>query len=227
MSGVRVVWSSEWSVHLVPEVPDAGAVNRVHRALRGGIPGVVESTPGAGAVRVAIEPGSDAESVVSGVVRAVEAALAGPGGAEEDGGREVVVPVCYDEPFGPDLDAIAGAAGMTRERAAAAHARAAYTVRFLGFSPGFAYMDGLPGALRAPRLDSPRTRVRAGSVGIAGGRTGIYPRATPGGWRLIGATPLRVFDPGRDGASLFRAGDRVRFRAISRDEFEAMSAGAG
>lgn len=223
VGGVRVIWASEWSVRLIPG--DAGAVARVHRALRGGVPGVLEATPGAGTVRVSIDRGADPEAVVGRAVRAAEAALGG-GGTGADA-RTVEIPVCYDEAFGPDLGGIADGAGVSREEAAAAHAGSSYRVRFLGFAPGFAYMDGLPDALRSPRLGEPRTRVRAGSVGIAGSRTGIYPFETPGGWRLIGATPLRVFDPGRAEASLLRVGDRVAFRAVSRDEFEALASGGG
>ncbi|MCC5822291.1 MAG: 5-oxoprolinase subunit PxpB [Phycisphaerales bacterium] len=228
MDEVQVIWSSERSVHVVVRGEgNADGIGRVCEALRQrGLSGATDITPGAGSVRIALElGGADPEGVAAEVLRLARAAVDDGDGPGRVDGREVVVPVCYDGAFGPDLAGIADAAGMSREQAAAAHADGSYTVRFLGFTPGFAYMDGLPDALHAARLESPRTRVRAGSVGIAGGRTGIYPRATPGGWRIIGATPLVVFDAERAEPSVFRAGDRVRFRAISRAEFDAIASG--
>jgi len=102
------------------------------------------------------------------------------------------------------------------------HTSATYRVCFLGFTAGFAYLGGLPEALNAPRLATPRRAVAAGSVGIAGSQTGIYPAETPGGWRLIGRTPLRMFDPQAQPPTRVQAGDRVRFVAIDRAEFEQL-----
>jgi KipI family sensor histidine kinase inhibitor len=139
--------------------------------------------------------------------------------------RRVEIPVCYGGEYGPDLDAVARLHQITPERVAELHSSPVYSVYFLGFAPGFAYLGGLPDEIATPRLDTPRARVPAGSVGIAGTQTGIYPFATPGGWRLIGRTPLRMFDPGRGPRmSLLEMGDQVRFVPIGADRFAAMDA---
>jgi KipI family sensor histidine kinase inhibitor len=122
--------------------------------------------------------------------------------------RMVEIPVRYD---GPDLRDVAELCGITEREVVAQHAGADYIVYFVGFVPGFAYLGGLPKSLEAPRLASPRKRVAAGSVGIAGNQTGVYPIETPGGWRLIGRTETKMFD----GRSLLEAGDHVRFVALS------------
>jgi allophanate hydrolase subunit 2 len=115
---------------------------------------------------------------------------------------------------GEDLADVAAAAGLSAGELVAAYVAAEYRVAFLGFSPGFPYLTGLPERLRTPRLATPRVRVPAGSVAIGGSWTGVYPSATPGGWRLIGRTPVRIFDPRRSPTALFAAGDRVRFVAV-------------
>jgi len=133
--------------------------------------------------------------------------------------REVEIPVCYGGEFGGDLAEVADMHGITPAQVAARHSSAAYTVDFLGFAPGFGYLSGLPGELATPRLPVPRRSVPAGSVGIAGDQTGVYPFATAGGWRLIGRTPVAMFRPDREPMSLLSIGDRVRFRPISAEEF--------
>jgi inhibitor of KinA len=131
----------------------------------------------------------------------------------------VKIPVCYGGEYGPDLEDVAELHGMTAERAIELHVSATYTVYFLGFVPGFAYLGELPTTLATPRLPTPRKIVPPGSVGIAGNQTGVYPVATPGGWRLLGRTPAVMFQPERSEMSLLSIGDRVRFVAISREEF--------
>jgi len=133
--------------------------------------------------------------------------------------RLVEIPVCYGGEFGPDLAQVAELHNLTTEQAIGAHASATYPVCFLGFAPGFAYLGGLPDALATPRLGTLRRRVPAGSVGIAGHQTGVYPFATPGGWRLIGRTPLEMFRAERPGMCLLAIGDRVCFTPISREWF--------
>lgn len=132
----------------------------------------------------------------------------------------VDVPVCYGGDCGPDLADVAAFAGCTEGEVIERHTAALYRVYLLGFVPGFAYMAEVDPRIAAPRRATPRTAVRAGSVGIAGGQTGIYPSVTPGGWNIVGRTPVRPFDPDRDPPFLFRAGDRVRFRPIGRDELD-------
>jgi KipI family sensor histidine kinase inhibitor len=135
----------------------------------------------------------------------------------------IEIPVCYDPEFAPDLTNVAQHLGLEPEQVAALHAAGEYRVYFLGFSPGFAYLGGVSQALQVPRLATPRTHVKAGSVGLAGEQTGIYPNDSPGGWQLIGRTPQRMFDPSQNPASRLLPGDRVRFRRITRVEFEQLS----
>ncbi len=137
-------------------------------------------------------------------------------------GRELKIPTCYGGEFGPDLDEVAALHGITPAQAIELHASVTYIVYFLGFVPGFAYLGELPEALATPRLDAPRRSTPAGSVGIAGNQTGVYPFATPGGWRIIGRTPIAMFRPDRKAMSFFSIGDRVRFTAISAARFAAM-----
>lgn len=135
--------------------------------------------------------------------------------------REIDIPVCYGGVLGPDLADVARHAGFTQEEAIRAHAGATYHVAFVGFAPGFAYLTGMPPHLTIPRLATPRTSVPAGSVAIGGGQTGIYSLATPGGWRIIGRTPLRTFRPEIDPPTPFEIGDAVRFNRISPEDFAA------
>jgi inhibitor of KinA len=136
--------------------------------------------------------------------------------------RTVEIPVCYDAEFGLDLGDVAAHNNMSIEEIIRQHSSAEYLVYFLGFSPGFAYMGGLPEALRTPRLATPRPRVAAGSVGIAGEQTGIYPIDSAGGWRLIGRTPMRMFDARANPPTRLQPGDVVRFRPIPRSSFEEL-----
>jgi KipI family sensor histidine kinase inhibitor len=128
--------------------------------------------------------------------------------------RTVEIPVSYGGECGPDLDDVAQHGGLTSARVVELHASASYVVYFLGFSPGFPYLGGLPAELATPRLEAPRRRVPAGSVAIGGVQTGIYPMESPGGWRIIGRTKLRLFDPKADPPALLRMGDYVRFTPI-------------
>jgi KipI family sensor histidine kinase inhibitor len=133
--------------------------------------------------------------------------------------RLVEIPVCYGGEFGPDLKDVAELRAMTMKRAIELHASTLYIVYFLGFVPGFAYLGEVAGELVTPRLATPRRSVPAGSVGIAGRQTGVYPVATPGGWRLLGRTPVAMFRPDRAEMSLLTIGDRVRFVPISPERF--------
>jgi inhibitor of KinA len=135
---------------------------------------------------------------------------------------ELQIPTCYGGEFGPDLDEVAHLHGMTPAQVVKLHSSVAYVVYFLGFVPGFAYLGVLPRRLATPRLPTPRRSTPPGSVGIADNQTGVYPFATPGGWRLIGRTPLAMFDPKREDMSLLRIGDRVRFTPISSERFRAL-----
>ncbi len=136
--------------------------------------------------------------------------------------RVVTVPVCYHYSLAPDLRFVANHAALSEEALARAHASPEYLVYFLGFSPGFPYMGGLPLELETPRLQTPRTAVPAGSVAIGGKQTGIYPTSSPGGWRIIGRTPLQLFDPTRNPPALLEMGDLVRFQPIPLDEYDRL-----
>ncbi|MGU3778203.1 5-oxoprolinase subunit PxpB [Burkholderia metallica] len=136
---------------------------------------------------------------------------------EHADGREVEIPVEYGGAAGPDLPAVAAHTGLSADEVVARHAAGAYVVFFVGFQPGFAYLGGLDAALHTPRRAAPRLEVPAGSVGIGGAQTGIYPATSPGGWQLIGCTSHVLFDPARPQPTLLQPGDRVRFTIAGVD----------
>lgn len=134
--------------------------------------------------------------------------------------RIVEIPVCYEREHALDLDEVARHAGLSLADVVRLHSAADYVVACVGFTPGFPFFTGLPVELVTPRRQTPRTAIPAGSVAIGGAQTGIYPMRSPGGWNVIGRTPLRLFDAEADSPSLLRAGDRVRFRQITGEQFE-------
>ncbi len=135
----------------------------------------------------------------------------------------VEIPVCYGGEFGPDLGHVASHNGLTEAQVIELHSAPCYPIYMLGFTPGFPFLGGLSEKLHTPRLDSPRTSVAAGSVGIANNQTGIYPIQSPGGWQLIGRTPLRLFDPGRKEPFLLKAGGFLQFKPVSAEAFNQMA----
>jgi inhibitor of KinA len=146
--------------------------------------------------------------------------LARLGQAELPPARRLEIPVCYGGEFGEDLDEVAALHGMSAARVIELHTSVTYLVYFLGFVPGFAYLGELPEALATPRLAVPRKALPPGSVGIAGNQTGVYPFSTPGGWRLIGRTPMPMFRPDRIDMSVLSLGDHVRFVSVPGNRFE-------
>lgn len=130
-----------------------------------------------------------------------------------------LIPVCYGGEFGPDLKDVAEFADLSEAEVVKEHTSKSYLIYFLGFLPGFAYMGSVDQNIAMPRLDQPRLEIPAGSVGIAGAQTGFYPVASPGGWRIIGQTPLQLYDE-KNPESFYHAGDSVRFFAVDQDEFE-------
>lgn len=144
------------------------------------------------------------------------------GASEAIDARLIKIPVCYGTDFGPDLDFVASQASVTPDEVIAIHKEPDYLVYMIGFAPGFPYMGGMSERIAIGRRDSPRQKIPAGSVGIAGKQTGIYSIESPGGWQLIGRTPVRLFRPEDDEPSLLRAGDRVRFISIDPDEYEKL-----
>lgn len=192
------------------EVGTLDEVDAVRAALaaaveRGALPDLVELVPAARTVLASVTPGADLGALWDVLATAD---LSRPGRRST---REVRIPVRYD---GPDLELVAATAGMAVADIVALHVNAEYSVAFTGFAPGFGYLVGLPEPLVQARLDQPRTKVPPGSVGIAGEFTGVYPRSSPGGWRLIGRTELSLFDPHRDPPALLVPGSRVRFEAV-------------
>ena len=135
--------------------------------------------------------------------------------------RTVLLPTLYGGDYGTDLDFVAENAGMPADEVVRTHSGVDYPVYMMGFTPGFPYLGGMPDALATPRLSAPRTSIPAGSVGIAESQTGVYPVESPGGWRLIGRTPLDLFDARRDPPALLAAGDKVRFVPLANEtEFQ-------
>ena len=148
--------------------------------------------------------------------------LAGEESSQYDrAANTVTIPVCYDIEFAPDLQEVANLAKIPAHEVIRLLSSVTYRVHFLGFTPGFAYLGGLPETLHAPRLATPRKHVPAGSVAIAGSQAGMYPVDSPGGWRLIGRTPVPIFDPGATQPTVLKPGDLVEFREIDRATFDA------
>ncbi len=135
----------------------------------------------------------------------------------------VVIPVCYGGDFGPDIDFVAQHNGLSIEEVVKIHTSNPYQVYMIGFTPGFPYLGGMSEKIATPRLDKPRIKIPAGSVGIAGSQTGFYPMESPGGWRLIGRTPIKAFDPQAENPFLFNAGQYLQFKAITEEEYQEIS----
>jgi len=154
------------------------------------------------------------------------AELTADAGEATTAGRRWMIPVCYGGDHGEDLEWVARTHGMTPEDVIDLHARAVYRVYMIGFTPGFAYLGGLPEALHTPRRETPRTRVPAGSVAIGGQQAAVFSVAAPSGWHMLGRTPVRTFDLRRADPFLVGPGDRIRFSPISADRFDALAARA-
>jgi KipI family sensor histidine kinase inhibitor len=184
------------------------------------IPGVAAAVPGLESLLVEW----DALTTDAGTVRAaLERRLAEPFPPVVDA-RLRTIPVVYGGEMGPDLADVAALTGLSEADVIARHASSDLRVLSGGFAPGFAYLGELPMELRVPRLDTPRTRTPAGSVALAGAMSGIYPAALPGGWRLIGRTPITLFDPRRNPPAYLLPGDRVRFAPIDADGWDELAA---
>ncbi len=172
--------------------------------------GYIDIVPGMNNLTVVFDPEKASGQQVIGALESMWASA----GAQDFTSRIIRIPVRYGGEFGPDLEYVADHAGLTPEQVIAAHTAAEYVVYFLGFQPGFAYLGGLPASLATPRRAEPRLSVPAGSVGIGGAQTGIYPSASPGGWQLIGRTALTLFNPKLATPTLLQPGDVIRFVAV-------------
>lgn len=201
------------------------AILRATRQLEAAaIPGVIELAPAYTTIGIFFDPAriTTFDEFRASIERALE------GESDQTATRAepatIEVPVCYETEFAPDLEEVSRHAGLAAEEIVRRHASAIYRVSCVGFTPGFPYLSGLPPELSTPRRASPRKEIPAGAVAIGGTQTGIYPRKSPGGWNIIGRSPLRLFDVERNPPALFRTGDSVRFRKISREEFDAFPA---
>ena len=210
-------------------------VFRVFHLLRdAGIPGVVDLAPAYTSVGVFFDPiivakgsGKHGEPFESLAERVREIVTAGAHRRRRVRRARTValpveIPVCYDPEFALDIDRVAEQAQISASEVVDLHSGSEYRVACIGFVPGFPFLAGLPKKLATPRRDVPRKEISPGSVGIGGAQTGIYPLRSPGGWNLIGRTPLKLFDPTKDPPTLLCPGNRVRFRAITRKEFESL-----
>lgn len=209
-------------------------VLRVFRLLqRVAVPGVIELAPAYTSVAVFFDPAAVLKSngaanevfdelatrIRSAIIPASRSHRRRPAASTP---RLIEIPVCYDPKFGFDLNRVAEHTKLSEREIIDIHRTAEYRVACIGFVPGFTFLAGLPRRLATPRHDVPRKEIPAGSVGIGGAQTGIYPLRSPGGWNLIGRTPLKLFDPSKDPPTLLRPGDRVRFRTITKEEFESL-----
>jgi inhibitor of KinA len=211
--------------------PDAESLNAVFNALHkiesAKIPGVVEWAPAYTTIGVFLDPqrvigpGVEPEAAFEWIAEQVRKAVSGRKKSHAmAASRLIEIPVCYDPEFGLDLDEVARRIELSPKDVVSLHHGAEYRVACVGFTPGFPFLSGLPARIAVPRRDTPRKEIAAGSVAIGGKQTGVYPIKSPGGWSIIGRTPLRLFDPTKNPPALLRAGDRVRFRSITRSELE-------
>jgi len=184
-------------------------------------PGIIEIIPAYCSILIIYEPDQIEledlkKAALKHTLQACDSTVSAPG-------RTVEIPVCYGGDFGPDIETVAHTNGLSVKEVINIHTATSYPIYMLGFAPGFPYLGGLDQRLHTPRLETPRARVEAGSVGIANAQTGIYPLPSPGGWRLIGRTPLRLFAPEMDDpVPYYRPGDRLEFVSISRQEFKRL-----
>jgi KipI family sensor histidine kinase inhibitor len=205
-------WLNAGPYAVLAEVEDVTQAQALYRTLRGaaGLDALLDLVPAARTVLAVARPTAEGRACLDRLPSIVDNAGAASGGTED--GPLVELPVTYD---GDDLADTAALLGMAPEELVRRHAAARYRVAFSGFAPGFGYLTGLPPELHVPRLPTPRTKVPAGAVGLAGEFCGVYPRESPGGWRLIGRTDAVLWDAERDPAALLAPGTRVRFRPAS------------
>jgi inhibitor of KinA len=212
-------WLVEWPARIDPDL-NSRAVMLADRARQLN-PAVLDAVVGYCSTTIYFDPLRIDGTELELQLRQIASTL--PVTTDTSRNEEISVGVCYGDEFGPDLVDVAARVGITEEDVIALHTGRSYRVYVVGFIPGFAYMASVDERLALPRRATPRLRVPAGSVAIAAGQTGIYPRETPGGWHLIGRTRLSPFDSSRSRPFLFAPGDRVRFHAIDRAQFEGTS----
>ncbi|WDI33049.1 5-oxoprolinase subunit PxpB [Hyphococcus flavus] len=196
-------------------------VNAVAGALRH-LPGINDAVAGVDSVVLRFDPAVMAASAAR---KCFEDTLNNTSLTLTPPQRRIDIPVCYGGEYGPDLESLSKRLSFTNDDIIKKHASASYRVLTIGFAPGFMYLGPLDPALHVERLETPRVRVPAGSVGIAGAMTGVYSLSSPGGWRIIGRTPRKLFNPDNDDPFTFSPGDEIRFSPIDEDRFHAMEQG--
>ena len=211
-----------------------------HRLDKAAIPGVIELAPAYTTIAIFFDSvavanaGAKPNEIFDWLAKRIRAALSSVAAvypsrrsgtkandrrSAADHSRLIEIPVCYDREFALDVEEVARNAKISAGKVVDLHSAAEYRVNCIGFTPGFPFLSGMPKKLATPRRAIPRKEIPAGSVGIGGQQTGVYPLKSPGGWNIIGRTPLRLFDPKQDPPALLRAGDRVRFARSRREEF--------
>lgn len=190
---------------------------------KSGIPGIVELVPTYRACMIHYDPGVIAYATL---VRRLQGLLGELDSIEIPPSDVLEVPVLYGGEMGPDLAFVAEHAGLGEQEVVDIHTSTEYLIYMLGFTPGFTYLGGMSDKLETPRLKQPRVKIPAGSVGIAGRQTGVYPIDSPGGWQLIGRTPVKMYDPNRETPILPKAGQYIKFRAIDQAEYDRVAASA-
>ena len=218
---IEALGDSALIINLADEISDSsGLLARVLSAAatieRAKLPGVVDVTSSYESVAVFF----DLPQVEPDIEDKIRVLIASAGVRVSGKKRRVQIPVCYDEEFALDLDRVANYTSLTPDAIVTLHSSAEYTVACIGFMPGFPFLAGLPQQLRVPRLESPRTKVSAGSVAIANAQAGVYPLESPGGWNVLGRTPLQLFRVNENPPTLLRPGDWVQFRRITRAQFD-------
>jgi inhibitor of KinA len=225
VSGFRIVSAGDSAIVVefderIDPVVNARAIALAEAVQAAAVPGVRDVVPTFRSVAIYFDPlHTDGDAMFSRVETEAKATAS----ADQSTRVPVRIPVCYGEDLGPDLGAVATFSRMDESAVVATHTERIYRVFMLGFVPGFAYLGTVDDRIAMPRRTTPRVRVPPGSVGIAGVQTGIYPMETPGGWQLIGRTPVKPFDSDRAEPFLLKPGDAVQFFAIDRDEFARLA----
>ena len=226
MENVKILTEGDTSIliafkqEISPEV-NAKIASTVKLLRQQNTPGIVDVIPAFASLLINYNPQVISYSEL---MRRLEALLRMDMDTESSAKRVYEIPVCYGGEFGPDLKNIAENAGLSEEEVIRLHSAPDYLIYMLGFLPGFCYLGGLDERIHTPRLANPRKAIPAGSVGIGGSQTGIYPMESPGGWQLMGMTPVKTYDPDREVPILVNAGEYIHFCPVSREEFDRIKA---
>jgi inhibitor of KinA len=184
------------------------------------LPGILDIVPSYRSILVNFDPLRISARDITGTVTAAAGDFSAS--SEAAGGEVIEIPVCYGGDKGPDMDFISAHTGLPPEEVIRIHSSVEYLIYMIGFTPGFPYLGGMPKEIATPRLQKPRALIPAGSVGIAAGQTGIYPVESPGGWQLLGRTPLKIFDCNREPPFLLAAGNYLKFVPVTEEEYAAI-----